>query len=206
MAKSDSYGKVLLERTYIVPLRKDFLRVARYKRAKRALKALKDYLSRHMKSPDVKIGSELNHKVWENGIKNPPHKVHVHAVKYDDGLVFANVPGVKLPHEKTEKKKKKLLDRLKPSKEELAEKPKSADKQSIPESNKSDENQVVKEQTTESKLKESKTTTKKSAVKQDSADKPSKKTSSPTKKSSAKKSTAKKAKKTTSKSPKSSKK
>ena len=45
-----------LERTYNVPLRKEFLKVPKYKRAKKAVKALKQFLAKHMKSDNVKIG------------------------------------------------------------------------------------------------------------------------------------------------------
>jgi large subunit ribosomal protein L31e len=36
---------------------------------------------------NVWIDASLNERVWQNGIRNPPSKVTVKAVKFDDGLV-----------------------------------------------------------------------------------------------------------------------
>ncbi len=82
-----------IERTYNIPLRKDFLRAPRYKRAKKAVSALKLFLQRHMKSDDIRIGKHLNKKLWEHGIKNPPHHVKVNVLKEDDGTVRAELFG-----------------------------------------------------------------------------------------------------------------
>jgi len=76
-----------LEREYNIPLRKEWLKVPKYKRAKKAIAGIKKFLVRHMKVDDeknVKIGNYLNLKVWERGIKNPPHHVQVNVVKADD--------------------------------------------------------------------------------------------------------------------------
>ena len=47
-----SEAKLVLEREYIVPLRREWLKVAKFKRANRAVKALKKFLARHMKVYD----------------------------------------------------------------------------------------------------------------------------------------------------------
>jgi large subunit ribosomal protein L31e len=108
----------VIERTYNVPLRREFLRAPRYKRAKTAVNALRKFLQRHMKSEEVFIGRRLNEKLWERGIKNPPHHVQVGVVKEEDGKVFAELLGFKYekPVVEEEGKKKK-----KEAKEELAE-------------------------------------------------------------------------------------
>jgi len=98
-----------IERTYNVPLRREFLKSPKYKRAKTAINALKRFLSRHMKSEQIFIGRKLNEKIWERGIKNPPHHVHITVVKEDDGKVYAELVGFKYekPVVEEEKKKKK---------------------------------------------------------------------------------------------------
>jgi ribosomal protein L31E len=45
MAKDDK--KPVLERTYNVPLRREYLKVPRYRRAKKAVTALKEFVSKH---------------------------------------------------------------------------------------------------------------------------------------------------------------
>jgi large subunit ribosomal protein L31e len=85
--------KIILEREYVVPLRKEWLKVPLYKRSKKAVTGLREFLAKHMKSEDVKIGGHLNDFIWKHGIKNPPHKVSLKAVKYDDGVVKAELEG-----------------------------------------------------------------------------------------------------------------
>ncbi|MBC8500158.1 MAG: 60S ribosomal protein L31 [Nanoarchaeota archaeon] len=85
--------KVTLERAYNVPLRKGWLKAPRYKRSKKAVKTLREFLQRHMKSDNIKLGMYVNEHIWKHGIKNPPHHVKVKAVKYDDGTVKAELEG-----------------------------------------------------------------------------------------------------------------
>ena len=120
-----------LEREYIIPLRAEWAKVPRYKRANKAIKAIKEFLVRHMKIRDrdlkkIKIDTYLNEEVWFRGIKKPPAKIKVKAIKigdevrvelvdYADKLKFK-----KLRQEKIEKEakaivesKKKTLDKMK---------------------------------------------------------------------------------------------
>lgn len=115
MAKTTE-PKAVLERTYNVPLRREYLKAPRYKRVNRAVSALRSFIQRHMKSDDVKIGKYANLKLWENGIKNPPHHLKINAVKYDTGLVVAELVGA--PTE--EKKPKKAKKKAEPKEEEKA--------------------------------------------------------------------------------------
>ncbi len=94
------------ERTYNVPLRKGVMKAPQYMRANKAIKVLRMFLQRHMKSDDVRIGPYLNSKILEHGRKNVPHHVEVKVVKDKEGVVRA------------EYVKAKDLDFLKPVKEE----------------------------------------------------------------------------------------
>ena len=90
-----------LEREYIVPLKRGALKVPRYKRAKKAVKTLKEFLAKHMKVEDrdlrkVKIDIYLNNEIWFRGIKKPANKIKVKAVKRG-GIVYvelAEMPAV----------------------------------------------------------------------------------------------------------------
>jgi large subunit ribosomal protein L31e len=77
-----------MERILTIPLRKTKL-APRTKRAARAIKEIRSHIMRHMKvdEENVWIDASLNERIWENGIRNPPSKVTVKAVKFDDGLV-----------------------------------------------------------------------------------------------------------------------
>lgn len=89
------------EKQYVIPLRKELNKVACYKKTKRAIGEIRKYIIKHMKVEDVKIGKNLNYKIWEHGIKNPPHKVKVKAIKED------NYARVELPEFEFEKKQEK---------------------------------------------------------------------------------------------------
>jgi large subunit ribosomal protein L31e len=82
-----------LERSYTVPLRKGFINAPPYRKALRAVKTLREFLARHMKSADVRLGQHVNQYLWSRGIKNPPPRVKVHAVKDGEGVVRAELEG-----------------------------------------------------------------------------------------------------------------
>jgi large subunit ribosomal protein L31e len=87
--------KIELEREYVIPLRREARKVPRYRRAKKAVKAMKEFLAKHMKVEGrdlkkVKIDIYLNNEVWFRGIKKPLHKVKVKAVK-KGGIVYAEL-------------------------------------------------------------------------------------------------------------------
>lgn len=77
-----------IERIMVVPLRKAKL-APRSRRANAAVKELRAFVMRHMKADEehVWLDASVNEKIWSQGIRNPPNKVTVKAVKYDDGLV-----------------------------------------------------------------------------------------------------------------------
>lgn len=85
--KAEGKSKVVLERTYVVPLRREWLKVPKYRRAKKAVTALRQFVAKHMKSDIVKISSQLNVSVWSRGIRNPPHKIKIKASKDDKDVV-----------------------------------------------------------------------------------------------------------------------
>lgn len=77
-----------IERIMVIPLRKT-KQAPRTRRANRAVKEVREYIVRHMRVDEDKvwIDASVNDKIWENGIRNPPHKITVKAVKFEDGLV-----------------------------------------------------------------------------------------------------------------------
>jgi len=78
-----------LERIYIINLRDQVSVVPRYKRTPKAIKTIKEFIAKNMKVKDrdlnlVKIDKYLNHEMWRRGIKNPPMKVKVKAIKVNE--------------------------------------------------------------------------------------------------------------------------
>ena len=78
--------EIIDERIYVVPLAKA-RRGPRNKYAKKAIRYLKEYMTRHFKPESLVISQEVNEKIWERGIQKPPRKLKVRVTKNDDGLV-----------------------------------------------------------------------------------------------------------------------
>ena len=75
-----------IEREYTIPLRREWHKVPRYKRANKAVKAIKEFLAQHLKIRDrdlrkIRLDKYINEEVWHKGIKNPPAKIKVKVVK-----------------------------------------------------------------------------------------------------------------------------
>ena len=115
MAKKQEASKPVLERVYIIPLRRETLKVPNFRKANKAAKTVREFISKHMKSDEVMLGRYLNMKIWEHGAKNPPHHVKVNATKDDKGKVVVEL--VDAPKEKpkaeeikkTSKKEEKII-------------------------------------------------------------------------------------------------
>ena len=78
--------EIIDERIYIIPLAKA-RRGPRNKRAKKAIRYLREYMFRHFKPESLIISQEVNEFVWKRGIQHPPRKLKVRATKNIDGLV-----------------------------------------------------------------------------------------------------------------------
>lgn len=79
------------ERVYTVPLTRAWI-TARHKRTKRAVKVLREFAERHMKSSEIKIDTELNERLWNRGITRPPRRITVKMEKDEDGVVTISLP------------------------------------------------------------------------------------------------------------------
>ena len=99
-------------RTYTIPLRKEFLKAARWRRSKKAVSVVRSFVIQHTKSEEVKVGRWLNETIWKRGSKNPPSRVRVDVKKEEN---YAIVELSELPR-KASKTETKIEDKL-PEKE-----------------------------------------------------------------------------------------
>ena len=87
------------ERIYTIPLGKAWVRPPK-KRAPRAMRIIKDFVTKHMKLemrveaeeeraelPKLVISNDVNEKVWSRSIEKPPRKIRVRAAKDKEGNV-----------------------------------------------------------------------------------------------------------------------
>ena len=83
-----------MERVYTIPLRKA-KSIPRTRRAKRAMKEVKEFLSKHLKAGEIWIDPSINEAIWSRGMRNIPSRIRVKAVETEDGVIEASIPGKK---------------------------------------------------------------------------------------------------------------
>ena len=79
--------EIILERTYTIPFYPKLNSIPRTKRAPRAMRMIREFIVRHMKSDDILIDPLINEYIWSRGIKKPPRRISVLAKKSDDDVV-----------------------------------------------------------------------------------------------------------------------
>jgi ribosomal protein L31E len=128
-----------------IPLRREWLKAPRNRRARRSITTIRAFLSRHMKVPetDIRISARLNNTIWVGGAGKPPAKIRIKAsLDASTGLLHARLPDEEAP--KPEKK----------GKEEKPEKPGEPKKEPEKKEEASKEEEKPAEKPEESKPKE----------------------------------------------------
>ncbi|EDO07207.1 putative ribosomal protein L31 [Babesia bovis T2Bo] len=79
MAKDKVKKRALqpITRDYTIHLHKLVHRVSFKRKAPTAIKKIKEFASKAMKTKDVRIDTTLNRYIWSNGIRNLPRRVRV---------------------------------------------------------------------------------------------------------------------------------
>ena len=77
--------EIIDERIYIIPLAKA-RKGPRNKWAKKSIRYLREFLTRHFKPESLVISQEVNESIWQRGIQKPPRKLKVRVTKNIDGL------------------------------------------------------------------------------------------------------------------------
>jgi large subunit ribosomal protein L31e len=135
------------EKIFNIPLRKAFDE-RRNKRAKYASKIVRDFIIKHMKTKEVKIGKSINEAIWKRGINKPPRQVRVHVLK-EEGIVYSELLGVEIKtpsKEEIKKKEDKKKEKEKKIKEERKERKKKTIQEEIQEEVKGKPTEVPKEE------------------------------------------------------------
>ncbi|MEK6919541.1 MAG: 50S ribosomal protein L31e [Thermoproteota archaeon] len=79
--------EIVEEKFYDLNLRRIWT-APREKRTPRAVRFLRAYVARRMKTDDVAISEEANSMLWARGISKPPRKIRVRVVKDKEGHVI----------------------------------------------------------------------------------------------------------------------
>lgn len=85
--KPEEEIEVVEERLYTFNFRKAWI-TPRGKRTPRAVRMLREFVKRHMKTEDVIISNEINERLWSRSLKKPPRRLRVRVVKDKQGNVI----------------------------------------------------------------------------------------------------------------------
>ena len=128
-------------RTYTVPLRREYLKTPKWRRAEKAVSTLRSFVERHSKVEEIKIGRWVNESIWKRGAKNPPSRVRVDVKRIEDSVTveLSELPRKAKQKEIPEKVEGKPKKESKPKetkkieklKTEVKSKPKEAAKKSV---------------------------------------------------------------------------
>ncbi|HZD12629.1 MAG TPA: 50S ribosomal protein L31e, partial [Candidatus Binatus sp.] len=77
----------------------------REKRTPRAVRFIREFVSKRMKSDEVSISEETNHILWARGISKPPRHLRLRVIKDKDDrvIIFPAEPVAKTPGPKIER-------------------------------------------------------------------------------------------------------
>lgn len=112
-----------LERIYTIPLGKAYETI-RTKRTARAVKLVQNFVSKNMKTEDVKISTALNTFLWKRSSQKPPRKIKVRVIREN------NVVNTYLVDEKVNEKKETKTEAKKEQKKDVKEETKTVKQES----------------------------------------------------------------------------
>jgi len=133
------------ERIYTINLRKATLKAPRWEKSKRSVAFVREFLKRHMKGDEIRIGKSITEEIWKSGNQNPPAKIRIHTVdreEEDKKVIIAELLGVAFPEEKEKKKKEKKKEKEEKKEEKVEEK--KTEEKKVEEKPKEEKKEVTK--------------------------------------------------------------
>jgi large subunit ribosomal protein L31e len=112
------------ESVYMINLR-DVFDKPRKKRAKRAMKIIREFIAKHSKTPleNVRLSNSLNSLIWARGIQKPPRRVKVKMVRMNGkSYVYHIDEKINVMKEEKPKEKKETKEQAKEEKKEETKK------------------------------------------------------------------------------------
>jgi large subunit ribosomal protein L31e len=128
-----------ITRTYTINLRSALRECPNYRKTRKAVLEVRRFLSKHMKTDQVRLGTHLNMYLWSQGIQNPPRRFTVSVLK-DGDVAYADLEGhdpalIKASSkEEKEKVKKEEEQKSKKMKQEVNEVTDALGKKSVEDS------------------------------------------------------------------------
>ena len=145
------------EKIYTIPLLRAKM-APRTKRAKKAIRLVREFLKKHTKAEVIKIDKSVNEQIWARGLRKVPSKIRVKAVKVEEEIwAYTPEAEVKIEEKKEKKKETKEKEEIEEKKEEEKEIQEET-KEEAPEEETVEEEKEVEETETEKEEVESEET------------------------------------------------
>lgn len=104
----------MVERIYNIPLRRDWLKVPKWRRSKKAISVIQLFLERHTKVDNILLSKWVNEEVWANGGKSPPGKITLKVqIDKEKGIARAELAELPAAAKRLAESKKKSEDKAK---------------------------------------------------------------------------------------------
>ena len=174
MAEEKKQEKVVLEREYVINLKRKFIDAPQYRRTPKAIRELKRFIARHMKVYDkdlskILLDRYLNEEMWHRGIRKPTGKIRVKVKKLEDGRVrveLAELPEkLKYKAEREKREKAQMEEKAEGKKEEKKAEGTQTKKEEDKEGEKAEGKEESKNANVEEKKKEEKNEEEKEKIK-----------------------------------------
>ena len=130
----------MAERIYTINLRKLALKESKWKKSKKSVALIRNFLKRHMKTDQIKLDKSITEEIWKRGSHKPPAKIRIKAYETEEGekdekrkFVKAELLGVireevKEKKEEVEKKVEEKAEKELPKEETKVEEKKPEEK------------------------------------------------------------------------------
>jgi len=116
------------EKIFTINLRNAISKAPKWEKSKKSVYFVRNFLKRHMKGDEIKIGKSITELIWAGGNQNPPGKIRIKAIETEEGegdekkkIIKAELLGVVFPEETKKEKKDKLKEEKVKKKEEKPE-------------------------------------------------------------------------------------
>lgn len=67
----------LVSRDYTIHLAKHTHKTCFKRKTPKAIKAIKDFATKAMKTSDIRVDPKVNKEIWKHGVRNPPKRIRV---------------------------------------------------------------------------------------------------------------------------------
>jgi len=81
----------MAEKVFVINIRKGILEKPRWERSKHAVRFVRNFLKKKMKTDKIKLDNSISQAVWARGATKPISKIKVQVEKDEEGVAVAKL-------------------------------------------------------------------------------------------------------------------